>query len=55
MLIKLWAKKAQSTFEYAILVTVVVGAIIAMSTYMRRAAQGRLKNIEIDLNQERNR
>ena len=55
MLIKLCSKKAQSTFEYAILITVVVGAIIAMHSYMRRAVQGRLKNIEVDLNQERNK
>jgi len=48
-----FCKKGQSTFEYAVLITVVVAAIIAMHTYMRRAVQGRLKNVEVDLNQER--
>ncbi len=55
MLTRFFSKKAQSTFEYAVLITVVISAIIAMHTYMRRAAQGRLKSIELDLNDERSR
>ncbi len=42
----------QTTFEYAILITIIVAAIITMHTYMRRAVQGRLKGVEVDLNQE---
>ena len=55
MLIRLLSKKAQSTFEYAVLISIVVAAIVAMHTYMRRAVQGRLKQVELDLNQERNK
>jgi Flp pilus assembly pilin Flp len=45
-------KIGQTTFEYAILITIIVAAIITMHTYMRRAVQGRLKDVEVDLNQE---
>ena len=55
MLTRFFNKKAQTTFEYAVLITIVVGAILAMHTYMRRAVQGRLKGVELDLNEERNR
>ncbi len=41
MLIKL---KGQSTAEYAILIAVVIGALIAMQTYVKRGLQGRLKD-----------
>ena len=37
--------------EYAMLIGVVVAAMIAMQTYVRRAVQAHLKNIEIKLNE----
>ena len=41
MLIKL---RGQSTAEYAILIAVVIGALIAMQTYVKRGLQGRVKD-----------
>ncbi len=35
--------KAQSTLEYVILIGVVVAALIAMGIYMKRGAQGQLR------------
>ena len=37
-------KKAQNTAEYAILIVLVVGAVIAMQTYVKRGWQGRVKD-----------
>ena len=34
-------RKAQNTAEYAILIALVVGAVIAMQTYVQRAMHGR--------------
>lgn len=39
----MFIRRAQSTLEYAIIIGVVVSALIAMQTYMRRSVQGRLK------------
>ena len=36
-------KKGQNVAEYAILIALVVGAIIAMQTFVKRGFQGRLK------------
>ncbi len=36
-------KKAQSTAEYAILIALVVGAVVAMQTYVKRGIQARQK------------
>jgi len=36
--------KAQTTLEYAVLIGIIVVALLAMSVYMRRAMQGRLKD-----------
>lgn len=44
MLRLLMNKKAQTTAEYAILIALVVGAAIAMQTYVKRAWQGNLKD-----------
>ena len=41
---RLLNKKAQSTLEYAILVAVVVGALLAVQVYMKRGVQGRLRS-----------
>ncbi|MFA5144927.1 MAG: hypothetical protein WC723_02860 [Candidatus Omnitrophota bacterium] len=37
-------KKAQTTAEYAILIGLVVAALIAMQTYVKRGLQGRMKD-----------
>jgi len=36
------SKKAQSTAEYAIMIALVIGAVVAMQTYVKRGLQGRL-------------
>ena len=36
-------KRAQNTAEYAILIAVVIGAAIAMQTYVKRGIQGKVK------------
>jgi len=35
--------KGQSTLEYAMIIAVVVGAILAMNVYVRRGVQGKLR------------
>ncbi len=39
-------KKGQNLIEYAIIVTAVAGAMIAMSTYVFRAVQGAQQSIQ---------
>lgn len=36
-------KKVQSTLEYAALIAIVVGALIAMQAYIKRGLQGKMK------------
>jgi len=36
-------KKGQSTLEYAVLVVVIIGALIAMQIYVKRGVQGKLR------------
>lgn len=36
-------KKAQSTAEFAIVISMVIGAIIVMQVYVKRSLQGRIK------------
>lgn len=43
MFIKL-NKKGQSTAEYAILIGLVIGAVVAMQIYFKRGMQGRVKD-----------
>ncbi|MCX5712485.1 MAG: hypothetical protein NTY47_05380 [Candidatus Omnitrophica bacterium] len=38
-------KIAQTTAEYAVLIAVVVGAVVAMQIYVRRGLQGRVKDV----------
>jgi len=38
-------RKAQSTLEYVLLIGVVVGALLAMQTYLKRSIQGRMQII----------
>lgn len=42
--------KGQSTLEYAILITVVVSAFVAMQTYVQRGVQANLKMIQDRIN-----
>jgi hypothetical protein len=44
MLLKL-NQRAQTTAEYAILIAIVIGAVVAMQVYMRRGMQGRIRNV----------
>lgn len=37
-------RKAQSTVEYAVLIAVVVGALLAMQIYVKRGAMGKLRS-----------
>jgi hypothetical protein len=39
-------KKAQSILEYAMVISVVVAALMAMNIYVQRAVQSNLKMIE---------
>lgn len=39
-----WLKKnGQSTLEYAVLIVVIIAALIAMQTYLKRGIQGRMR------------
>lgn len=38
-------KRAQTTAEYAILIALVVGAVVAMQVYVKRGIQGRVKDV----------
>ena len=40
-------KRAQNTAEYAILIALVVGGVIAMQTYAQRTLQGRLRDASV--------
>jgi hypothetical protein len=40
-------KKAQNTAEYAILIALVVGGVIAMQTYAQRTLQARLRDASV--------
>lgn len=37
-------RKAQSTLEYAVLISIVVAAFLAMQIYMKRGVQGKLRS-----------
>jgi hypothetical protein len=43
-------RKGQSILEYALIVSVVVAALTAMSIYVQRSAQANLKMIENQIN-----
>lgn len=38
------SKRAQTTAEYAVLIALIVGAVIAMQIYVRRGLQGRIRD-----------
>jgi len=37
-------RKSQSTLEYALVVSVIVGALVGLNTYIKRGVQGKLKD-----------
>ena len=41
---RLYDRKAQSTGEYALVFAIILGAIVAMQTYVKRGIQGRVKS-----------
>lgn len=43
MFARLSRKRAQTTLEYAILICVIVGGLVAMQVYLKRGYQGKLK------------
>ncbi len=45
-------RKAQNTAEYAILIALVIGGIVAMQTYAQRALQGRLRDASVKMRDE---
>jgi uncharacterized protein (UPF0333 family) len=45
MLRKIISKRAQTTAEYAILIAIVVGAVVAMQVYVKRGLQGRVRDV----------
>ncbi|MDP8259865.1 MAG: hypothetical protein P9L96_02525 [Candidatus Gygaella obscura] len=42
-------KRAQSTLEYAVIISVVVGALIAMRVFMKRGIEGKLHDAANDI------
>ncbi len=42
-------KKAQSTLEYAVIISVVVGALLAMRVFMKRGIEGKLHDAANDI------
>ncbi|MBN3038970.1 MAG: hypothetical protein JW869_06115 [Candidatus Omnitrophica bacterium] len=40
---RLYNRRAQSTGEYALVFAIILGAIVAMQTYVKRGVQGRVK------------
>ena len=49
MLQHLNQKRGQSTLEYAVLIVVIIGALLAVQTYIKRGVQGRLKSASDDI------
>jgi Flp pilus assembly pilin Flp len=51
MLVKIRTKitKAQASLEYAALIGVVIGAIVIMSTYLKRSVEGKLRSNADDI------
>lgn len=45
-------KRGQSTLEYAVIIAVIVGALIAMQVYIKRGVQGRLRQAADDIGEQ---
>ena len=46
-------RRAQNFVEYALLLSVIAAALVAMSIYMRRSINARLKQIQKELSESR--
>jgi cytoskeletal protein RodZ len=46
---KMRSRRGQSTLEYAILIVIVIGALIAIQFYIKRGVQGRFKSSTDDI------
>jgi Flp pilus assembly pilin Flp len=44
MLLRLKNRRGQNTAEYAIVIALIIGAVIAMQIYVKRGLQGRMKD-----------
>ncbi len=49
MLIHFNKKRGQSTLEYAVLTTIIIGALLSIQFYIKRGVQGRLKSASDDI------
>ncbi len=49
MLTYLNQKRGQSTLEYAVLTTIIIGALLSIQFYIKRGVQGRLKSAADDI------
>lgn len=45
-------KKGQSTLEYAIIIAVVAGALLAMNIFMKRGVEGKLRSSTNDIGEQ---
>lgn len=52
MLKMLRKTKAQSTLEYAVLIIIVIGALLAIQTYIKRGISGRLRQAADDIGEQ---
>ena len=41
--------KGQTTLEYAVLIIIIIGALLAVQTYIKRGVQGRMKSATDDI------
>ena len=48
----MYSKKAQSSLEFCILIVIIIGALIAMQVYIKRAIQGRLRLAADDIGEQ---
>lgn len=52
MLVKIKNKQGQSTLEYAFVVAVIVGALIAMQMYIKRSMEGKMKSSSDEIGEQ---
>jgi len=48
-----YQKRAQSFLEYSMLIIIVATALVAMSRYIQRSMNARLKQVQLELNESR--
>ena len=44
-------RKGQSILEYTLVIVVISAALMAMQTYLNRASNARLKQVQLELNE----